>query len=182
MTQITAGVRSQMLTLACFRLLEKERFTLVCNIAFGDVAVDNRDFPHSDITGAIIGAFYDVYNQLGRGFLESVYERSLYISLTEAGVVVQRQFPITVSFRGRQVGHFRADLLVEDAVIVELKVAKRLHTKHRAQLINALKATGHEVGLLLNFGARASLKRVVFSNKAHLRQSAKTGETSALKR
>ena len=83
----------------------------------------NGDLPQFDVTKAIIGGFYDVYNQLGRGFLESVYERSLAISLSEAGLKVQEQFPVTVYFRNCPVGHFKADLLINDSVLVELKVA-----------------------------------------------------------
>ena len=124
-----------------------------------------KHLPCYDVTRAIIGGFYDVYNQLGRGFLESVYERSLVIALVEAGLRVHQQFPVIVSFRGHPVGHFRADMLVEDSVIVELKVARRLHTRHSAQLINVLKATSLEVGLLLNFGRNATFKRVVYTRE-----------------
>ena len=123
--------------------------------------IELREF---DLTRTIIGGFYDVYNQMGRGFLESVYERSLAIALSEAGLKVEQQFPITVYFRGRPVGRFRADLLVNDSVILELKVVKRLHSRHRAQLINVLKATSLEVGLLLNFGPKATFKRAVYAN------------------
>lgn len=124
-----------------------------------------HDLPLFDLTRTIIGGFYDVYNQLGRGFLESVYEKSLALALTSAGLSVQQQFPITVYFRKQPVGAFRADLLVDNAVIVELKVAKRIHSRHRAQLINVLKATPVEVGLLLNFGREATFQRVVYRNE-----------------
>lgn len=141
------------------------------------------NLPCFDLTRTIIGGFYDVYNQLGRGFLESVYERSLAIALADAGLKVLQQFPVTVSFRGHAVGHFRADLLVEDSVIVELKVARRLHTRHSAQLINVLKATSLEVGLLLNFGRKATFKRAVYTIEKKLtttginpRQSARISE------
>jgi GxxExxY protein len=122
------------------------------------------ELPCFDLTRTIIGGFYDVYNHLGRGFLESVYEKSLAIALSDAGLEVKCQFPVTVHFRSRTVGRFRADLLINDLVLVEIKVAKRLHTKHRAQVINMLKATSLEVGLLLNFGPHATFKRVIYSN------------------
>jgi GxxExxY protein len=121
------------------------------------------DRPHFALTGAIVGGFYDVYNQMGRGFLESVYERALQVELSRAGLKVARQYPVVVFFKGDPVGHFRADLVVNDSVIVELKVAKRLHSRHRAQLINILKATTLEVGLLLNFGPSPTLSRVICS-------------------
>ena len=135
------------------------------------------ELPMFDLTRTIIGAFYDVYNQLGGGFLESVYERSLAIALSAAGLKVEQQFPITVSFRNHIVGHFRADLLVNDSVIVELKVAKRLHSRHQAQIINVLKATSLEVGLLMNFGSTATFQRIVYSNerKQNRFQSKATG-------
>jgi GxxExxY protein len=123
-----------------------------------------QDLPLFDLTRIIIGGFYEVYNQMGRGFLESVYERSLALALSSAGLKVQQQFPITVHFKEQPVGHFRADLLVNDSVMVELKVAKRLHSRHRAQLINVLKATPVEVGLLLNFGREATFQRVIYRN------------------
>jgi GxxExxY protein len=124
-----------------------------------------NDLPLFDLTRTIIGGFYDVYNQLGLGFLESVYERSLTIALSEAGLRVEQQFPTTVFYRDKSVGFFRADLLVENQIIVEIKVARRLHTKHVAQLINVLKATSLEVGLLLNFGRSANFKRVVYTKE-----------------
>ena len=95
----------------------------------------------SEITRVILGAFYACYNQLGIGFLESVYEGGLELILLDAGLEVRRQGKITVWFRGREIGHFRADLIVNNTVLVEIKRAKRLHSRHRAQLINALKAT-----------------------------------------
>ena len=118
----------------------------------------------ADITKVVIGGFFDVYNHMGRGFLESVYEGSLEHALVAAGVKVQRQFPVPVFFRGKEVGFFRADLLIDDRVIVEIKRARRLHPRHKAQLINVLKATPIELGLLLNFGPRPLFKRVLFTN------------------
>jgi GxxExxY protein len=106
-----------------------------------------------EITKAIIGCAFDVINELGVGFLESVYEKSLTIALQEKGLQVQCQQPIQVRFRNHIVGDFYADLLVEGNVIVELKAVKAIAPEHQAQIINYLKATGIEVGLLINFGS-----------------------------
>jgi GxxExxY protein len=117
---------------------------------------------YEDLTKVVIESFYDVYNALGYGFLEKVYENSLKIALEERGLKVQSQAPATVSFRGREVGTYFADLLVNDLVILEVKSAQRLADEHQAQLLNYLKATGLEVGLLLNFGPKPEFKRKVF--------------------
>ena len=119
---------------------------------------------HEDITGAIIGAFYDVHNTLGSGFLEKVYENALVFLLQSRGLHVIQQAPITVRFHGVIVGEYYSDLLVADKVIVELKTAERIHPEHLAQLSNYLKATTIEVGLLLNFGRQTSFKRVILTN------------------
>jgi GxxExxY protein len=116
------------------------------------------------LTGRIIGAFYEVYNELGQGFLASVYEKALAVALAMGGLRVGRQVPIPVWFRGHQVGDFRADLLVEDVVILELKADRVLEPVHEAQLLNYLRATAIEVGLLLNFGPQPQVKRLVFDN------------------
>ena len=119
---------------------------------------------HSNITQAILGAFYDVYNHLGPGFLESVYEASLVIDLLGAGVDVARQSDVPVHFKGCLVGKYVADLIVERKVIVELKAVRSLSSSHEAQIINLLKATGLEVGLVLNFGPKPEFRRMVYSN------------------
>ena len=105
-----------------------------------------------------------VYPKLGYGFLEKVYENALAISLTEIGLKVQQQARILVYFGSREVGEYFADLLVEDAVIVELKAVSRLLLEHEAQLLNYLRATQYEVGLLLNFGPKPDFRRKVFDN------------------
>ena len=110
------------------------------------------DLKHSSLREKIIGAFYDVYNELGYGLLESVYEEALSIALQEAGLRVQRQVPIAVWFHGQDVGDFRADLLVEGTVLLELKASRTLDKAREAQLLHYLRATEIEVGLLLNFG------------------------------
>jgi GxxExxY protein len=120
---------------------------------------------HAGVTEKIIGIFYDVYNELGYGFLECVYEESLVIALHEAGLTANRQIPLPVWFRGHKVGEFRADLLVENCVLLELKTARSLDTAHDAQLLHYLKSTEIEVGMLLNFGARPQLRRLLFDNE-----------------
>jgi GxxExxY protein len=116
----------------------------------------------------IIGTFFDVYNELGLGFLESVYEKSLAIALSERGLSVQTQIPVPVWFHGQEVGHFVADMLVEKAVLLELKAARGIDSSHEAQLLNYLRATEVEVGLILNFGPKPEFKRLAFDNQRKL--------------
>lgn len=124
----------------------------------------NTDLKHGSLTDKILKVFYDVYNELGHGFLESVYHRSLVFALGSVGLNVSSRVAIPVWFREHEVGHFEADILVENCVLLELKVARTLVSSHRAQLMNYLRATDIEVGLLLNFGERPEFKRVVFDN------------------
>ena len=119
---------------------------------------------HSDITDKIINAFYKVNNDLWYGFLEKVYENAIVIELKKSGCSVVQQSKIEVYYEQENVGNYYADLLVDDKVIVELKASETLCEEHEAQLINYLKATKIEVGLLLNFGRKAVFKRKVFSN------------------
>ncbi len=119
---------------------------------------------HQHITDKILKCFFDIYNELGRGFLEPVYENALVIALSDLGMDVKTQQPIPVYFRGRNVGDFRADIIVENKVILELKAAKAIDPKHIAQLMNYLKATEIKVGLLLNFGEIPDFKRLVYDN------------------
>ncbi len=112
-----------------------------------------------DVTEAIIGCAFDVHNELGAGFLESVYENALAIALTGGGHSVQQQPPLLVRFREQVVGEFRPDLLVDGAVIVEVKAGAGLLPIHEAQLLNYLRGTGLAVGLLINFGRRVEYKR-----------------------
>ena len=120
---------------------------------------------HRQLTDIILKSFYEVYNELGNGFLESVYESALCIVLTGNGLNVERQKDISVFFRGNNVGYFKADMIVNERVIVELKAVRTLNEAHNAQLINYLKATRMEVGLLLNFGQKPEFKRFVYENK-----------------
>ena len=107
---------------------------------------------YEDITGKILEAGFEVVRELGAGFLESVYEKALSIALQQKGLTVSTQVPLQVKFRGIVVGQFYADILVEGKVIVELKAVSRVLPEHKAQVINYLKATGIDIGLLINFG------------------------------
>jgi len=121
-------------------------------------------FKHGDITEAILKAFYRVYNELGYGFLEKVYENSMAIAARKLDLTVAQQASIVVYFDDEVVGEYFADLLVNNLVIVELKAVKQLADEHEAQLLNYLKATPYEVGLLLNFGPKPEHKRKVYDN------------------
>ncbi|MDH3976763.1 MAG: GxxExxY protein [Deltaproteobacteria bacterium] len=123
-----------------------------------------KDFKHKELSEKIISAFYKVYNEFGYGFLEKVYENSLMIELESTGLAAEAQKAITVSYRGKTVGEYFADIMVDDLIIIEIKAARNLSQEHEAQLLNYLKATNKEVGLLLNFGPRAEVKRKVFDN------------------
>ncbi len=122
-------------------------------------------YKHADITKKVIGAFFVVYNTLGYGFSEKVYENALMVELQKMGLKAGQQVPIYVYYDAEVVGEFFADLIVEDKVIVELKSVKALIKEHEAQLLNYLKATTYEVGLLLNFGPEAKPKRMAFDNE-----------------
>jgi GxxExxY protein len=119
---------------------------------------------HADLTDQVIKTFYEVYNELGHGFIESVYENSLAIALREKNFEVCQQVAIPVWFRGVQVGDFDADIMVDRTLLLELKAARAIDPAHLAQLLNYLKATEIEVGFLLNFGPKAEFKRLVFDN------------------
>jgi GxxExxY protein len=117
---------------------------------------------HEELTRQIIGCAYKVYNTMGFGFLESVYEKCMVIELEKLGLEVKEQQPITVLYEGRVVGEFFADLWVKEAVIVELKSVRAIVSTHETQLVNYLKATGKDVGLLINFGeSKVEVKRKV---------------------
>jgi GxxExxY protein len=122
----------------------------------------------------IIGVFYSVFNELGYGFVESVYCRAMAIALDESGLQVVSEFPVPVSFHGQIVGAFRADLLVERKIILELKTADQISKAHEAQLLHYLRASDVEIGLILNFGQMPKFRRMEFRNdrKQSLIQSA----------
>jgi len=121
-------------------------------------------YKHSDLTEQIIGAFYTVYSALGYGFLEKVYVNALMIELQQRGMNVDDEFKINVYYSGKQVGEYYADLIVNDLIILEIKAVRNLADEHEAQLLNYLKATPYEVGLLLNFGPKPETRRRSFDN------------------
>lgn len=123
-------------------------------------------------TRKIIGAFYHVYNLLGYGFSESIYQRALARVLERTGSQVSREWPASVVFEGDVVGEFRLDLVVDARVVVEVKAVERFHPAHESQLLNYLRASGIEVGLLLNFGPRAAYTRLVVSRGVNRRYAA----------
>ena len=123
------------------------------------------NFQHSNITELIIKAFYNVYNKLGYGFLEKVYENALLIELRTFELNCSPQYQIEVYYKNLKVGFYVADIIVNDCVIVEIKAAESICDEHEAQLTNYLRATNIEVGLLLNFGKKPAFKKKVFSGK-----------------
>jgi len=119
---------------------------------------------HKELSGKIINCFYTVYNTLGFGFLEKVYENAMMIELRENGIKAEKQKPIKVYYNEELVGEYFADIIVEDLIIIELKAAEGIVEEHELQLINYLKATDKEVGLLLNFGKKPEFRRKIFTN------------------
>src|ERR1700720_258507 len=124
---------------------------------------DQTPFPHKEITEAIIGAAFEVYNQLGYGFLERVYHRALQVELLRRGFRAELEKRITVRYKDAIVGEYDADLIVAESVLVEVKIAAQYDKRDEAQLLNMLKATGLKVGVLANFGRyKVEYKRLVF--------------------
>ena len=119
---------------------------------------------HKELTEKIINIFYRVYNKLGYGFLEKIYENAMMIEFKREGILSVSQSPINVFYEGEAIGEYYADILVDNKAIVEVKAAKRLVEENEAQLLNYLKATDIEVGLLLNFGPKPEVKRKAFDN------------------
>ncbi|HET9477582.1 MAG TPA: GxxExxY protein [Dehalococcoidia bacterium] len=122
-----------------------------------------KNYPHSELTERIIGAAFDVHNELGWGFLEKVYENALLVELRHRGLPVVAQPEIPVKYKGKAIGVYNGDLLVAGSVLVEIKALSALNSVHEQQILHYLKATGLKVGLLLNFGThRLQIKRLVF--------------------
>jgi GxxExxY protein len=121
----------------------------------------DSNYKHSELTEKIIGIFYQVYNELGFGFLESVYRKSLQYALEQEGITAEAEAPIAVYFRGRNVGDFRADLVVNGSILIELKTADRIIPAHEAQALNYLRGSSLEVALILNFGPKPQIRRLV---------------------
>ena len=120
---------------------------------------------HAEITAKVIGVFFEVYNELGGGFLESVYHSALRIALQHAGLRVEAEVPVPVYFRGEVVGNFRADLIVNDCVLLELKAISGFDAAHDGQVLHYLRASSFEVGLLLNFGPRLQFRRFILEEE-----------------
>ena len=125
---------------------------------------DYQDFKYIKLTEKIIEIFYKVYNRLGYGFLEKVYENAMMIELNKDGINAISQSPIKVLYEGEIIGEYYADIMVDSKVIVEIKASKRLIEENEAQLLNYLRATDIEIGLLLNFGTKPEVKRKAFDN------------------
>ena len=131
---------------------------------------DERRFKHEDLTRRIIQGYFDVYNELGYGFLEAVYQEAMVITLRGAGLRVDREFGLEAHFRGVTIGVFKADLVVNDRVLVELKAARQIAPSHVSQVLNYLRCGVLEVALLFNFGPRPEVRRLAFSNERKRRQ------------
>jgi len=125
---------------------------------------DFQDFKYKELTDRIIKIFYKVYNKLGYGFLEKVYENAMIIELGKEGIPAVAQSPISVPYDGKIIGEYFVDILVDNKVIVEIKAGRHLVDENEAQLLNYLNATAMEVGLLLNFGPRPEVRRKAFNN------------------
>jgi len=125
---------------------------------------EDGTFPHRELTQKTIKAFYEVCNQLGCGFLEKLYERAMIVELEQAGPHVDSQAPVTVSYNGHNIGEFVLDLVIEDKVLLELKSVSTLAEEHAAQLVRYLRATKYELGLLLNFGDKPEIRRMLYTS------------------
>lgn len=130
---------------------------------------------HEALTEQLIGVFYTIYNELGHGFLESIYQKAFAVVLTEKGLRFQEQAPIEVVYHGVPLGDFKADLIAESSVLIELKAVKALEDAHERQVLNYLKSTNIEVALLLNFGPRPQVRRLVLDNELKVAKSSATG-------
>lgn len=141
------------------------------------MAID-AGYKHSELTDEIIGVFYDVYNELGFGFLESVYCKALRFALIEKGFKVESELPISVFFRGEKIGDFRADLVVNQIVLLELKTAEKIVRAHEAQVLNYLRSTRLELGLILNFGPQPQIRRLLLDNsRKHVKVTARQNQS-----
>ena len=129
---------------------------------FSQIKTDQMKYKYEDTTRLIIGSFYNVYNTLGPGFLEKVYENTLLIELKAQGLAVDSQYPINVYYKEICVGEYVADIIVEDRIVCEVKAIRKLRPEHEAQLLNYLKATRIKLGLLLNFGPEPKVVRRIY--------------------
>lgn len=129
---------------------------------------------HEHLSEQVIGVFYTIYNELGHGFLESIYQRAFAVVLAEKGVPFREQAPIQVTYHGVPIGDFKADLVADSKVLIELKAAKALEDAHERQVLNYLKSTELEVALLFNFGPRPQFRRLVLDNELKAARAAIT--------
>jgi GxxExxY protein len=134
------------------------------NLFWTQMNADCQDYKYKELTERVLKIFYRVYNKLGYGFLERAYESAMMIELKKEGIPAISQSAIKVFYDGEVVGEYYADILVANKVIVEIKAAKALAEEHEAQLLNYLKATDIEIGLLLNFGTKPEVRRKAFNN------------------
>jgi GxxExxY protein len=137
------------------------------------------DLLHSEVTEAILGGFYAVGRQMGHGFLESVYQAAMFLELTDRGIRVRANVQLPVRYKGRIVGDFKTDLIVEDRVIVEVKAMRAIEPSAEAQLLNYLRASDVEVGLILNFGPRLEFRRRVLENARKVSAAPTTSSSSS---
>jgi GxxExxY protein len=133
------------------------------------MAIDSN-YKHSELTEAIIGVFYEVYNELGFGFLESVYRNSLRLALLEKGLSVEQEVAVSVFFRGHNVGDFRADLIVNGTILLELKTAEQIVAAHESQVLNYLRSTALELGIILNFGPKPQVRRLRWTIRENMQR------------
>jgi len=137
----------------------------------------SSELKHAELTDTLIRIYYELYNELGHGFLESVYQKAFALALRQEGLSFQQQTPIKVLFRGEDMGEFFADLLVDSMVLIELKAVRALEAAHERQLLNYLRATNIEVGLLFNFGPKPQFRRLAFDNSRKGRSAAASSGT-----
>jgi GxxExxY protein len=122
------------------------------------------NFLHKSLSDSILKTYYEVYNELGYGFLEKVYQNAMYLELKSQGFKIEAQKQIKVFYKSQVVGEYYADLIIDDSIILELKACECLMDEHQAQLLNYLKATKVEIGILLNFGTTPEFKRLIYTN------------------
>jgi GxxExxY protein len=138
---------------------------LLSGLDYAAMDTSQVSLKHSALTEKIIGVFYDVYNELGYGFLESTYAEAMVVALRQSGLTAIREVSVPVWFRGVRVGQYFGDVLVDGTVLIELKATRALDSAHEAQILHYLRATEIEVGLLLNFGVRPQFRRLLFDNE-----------------
>ena len=137
-----------------------------------ELAVNDLRLAHGEVSGQIIGAFYDVYNDVGHGYPEAMYGAAMVIAMKDRGLKFVRERPLIVRYKGAIVGDYRADFVVEDKIILELKAAEAIVAAHEGQVLSYLRASGLTVGLVLNFGAKAGVRRVIWTGNRVVSETA----------